>query len=994
MVNKKALYQPYMSLGLVCDGNYTGCAPTSHQQGLSFFLTTPVDGARTLHLYDINLRLKGVSKPVPSSWCPPSSSRAFSHIAAYELLTFAVIDNVIGVFHRLTPFTVWRSQDAEIIQLAVIGDVLVSIDSEANLIVWKLPTSAKDMPSKSGHIAAQIVLPSDFVVSAITHPQTYINKILLGAKDGRCMLVNLNTRKIVHIFDPFSSPITVLEPSPVVDVVAVGTQNGDVHLHNIRHDETVTSFHHSQTSADTPTDDMYDYQVKSAVRAISFRSDGIETIVTADAAGNVFVWDLNEQRLCSEARSVHPNGVMFAEFLAGEPILVTTGRSDNAVKVHVFDDQNDDARVLRSREGHHLPPTCVRFCGQDGLSMVSAGMDRELRLVSAVNDAKNRSFSQSIWDRRGPKAKKRQRRSHKTEAGDTPANMKRFLPHVTGIATRNTKERDEQFANIVTIHSGLKEAYLWRFQDGSSCNKLLKPPPRPVKIDLAFKRGEEKISKKRKKIERYKQATDEAVGTSVAISPCGNFGIIGLSNGRIHLFNLQSTDHQGVFNESSEGTKTVSPPGDASGDQQEWVRAHEGSVSSICVDGCGELVASVGTGDRTVKFWNLQTRKASGESITLPHNALKMIWCETSSLIAVAMEDFSILVYDVPTRRLARHFKGHEATIVDLCFDLSGRRIISASMDGSVQTWDLPSGCVVDVMRCREVPTSVSVGCNGDYIATTHANSLSIRLWLDTTRFGPVRDFIDGEVDMVGDMIEDGETEVGEELDAELDISGDEKNSGRELTALSDTIITLSSRPTSAWTVLSNMREITERNKPVAPPKKGDNAPFFLPTVKGLTMKFDVGESGEAEEDGGSEEEEGKGRVREVSSNWEIGGEEDNLSKFGRLVVGGKFDEAGRFLKEGNPAEVNAELRGLTGQRCIVQAAKLFIRALRERSSFELTQAHLSVFLSSQGRELGESDEGLTLLGELSELQAEAWKSLRGTFDSVNCLSAFLSGQV
>ena len=44
-------------------------------------------------------------------------------------------------------------------------------------------------------------------------------------------------------------------------------------------------------------------------------------------------------------------------------------------------------------------------------------------------------------------------------------------------------------------------------------------------------------------------------------------------------------------------------------------------------------------------------------------------------------------------------------------------------------------------------------------------------------------------------------------------------------------LVTLSGQPASRWANLPHLNLIRERNKPIEPPKKPKNAPFFLPTV-------------------------------------------------------------------------------------------------------------------------------------------------------------------
>lgn len=971
-----------MALGLVCDGASTGCRPCSHQLGLSYFLTTPVDGARFMHLYDINLQLKGVSKPVPSSWLSSCTQASFSQIASYQNLTFAVISNLIVVFHRLIPYTLWNEHTSAITSMLIVGKHLVTVDEDGNLLTWELPHGAKDLPSKSPVVLSRVFLPPDFVVSCIVHPHTYINKVLLAARDGRTLLLNLSSRKIIHIFNAFPSPITVMEPSPIADVVAVGTQDGTVCLHNFRTDKTVFSFrlNPSSTSKQHQQDQHMSNESNHAVRAISFRTDGVETLATADAVGNLFIWDLNEKRLSSEARHVHPNGVIFAEFLPGEPILVTTGSVDNAVKVHIFDDSKENVRLLRSREGHYLPPNKVRFCGFDGLTMVSAGLDRELRLVCAVRESRNRPFSQNTVDKRGRTAKKTARRRENVEVGDRSTDFHRCLPPVVDISSSNTRAKDSEFANIVTVHEGMREAYSWRMTKGASHKHVLKPPPRPSNLELSFKRQQDEPIKKKSKVELRERVVNHEAGTCVEISPCGNYAFVGFSDGRLHSFNLQSGLHQGVFDAAD---ALISGQNLSS----EWGVAHDGSVKSLSVDGCGELLASAGSSDGLIKFWELQTRKTNGSHIVTSGNVTKMVWCETSDLLGAAMEDFSVHVFDVPTRKIARSFKGHEGSIVDICFDCNGRRLVTASMDGSIRTWDLPSGSMFNVLRCVDPPTSVAVCPNGEFLASTHVNSLSIRLWVNCERFGGKQADLKSwlhSFDGVIDFDDDDQTVAEDESWHETEKTEKEKTGGNSDVMLSDDILTLSCRPSNVWTVLTHLKEIQERNKPVEPVQKGKNAPFFLPTVKGVKFQFDTSAANNDEHEE-IESQIGKG-----------GGENDGheMSQFGKLLQDDKWLEASKLLNEGDASTVDNELRSLSEQSSIQLCAKYLIDALSKSSCFELTQAHLHVFLSCHGGALAGDEEGEELLHELLEKQKQAWRRLRSCFTSVSCLSSFFSGQV
>lgn len=999
MATNKYPFRPYIALGLVSDGTTTGCAPNSHQLGLTYFLTTPVDGARALHLYNLDLQLKRVSKALPTDWFPGNPRPQFSHLAAHHQLTFASVSSDIVVFSALNPLTVWKSHSSEITVMTVVADLLVTTDREGTLITWQLPTSPKDSPAKHGEILSKTCLPPDFVTTSVVHPTTYVNKVLLGAEDGRCLLLNLRTSRVVHIFGPFPSPITVLEPSPVVDVVAVGTKSGSVYLHNFRADKKVVSFHHE-------SDSTYENDLNSAashgnpIVAMSFRTDGVETLVTADASGDMFIWDLNEKKICCETRRVHTNGVIFADFVPGQPFLVTAGAADNSVKVHVFDESKEDIRLLRYRQGHHLPPTLVRFCGEDGLNMVSAGMDKELRLVCAVHEAKNRPFSQSCADKRGRTAKKNVRKRMKVEVGDDTTDLKRLLPPVTAMALSNAREKDGSFANLVTVHAGRGQAYCWRLENGAFHKHILVPPNGPNRYRLAFQRSVNQLEQTRKKRKKEKQLNHNdpvTVASCVDITPCGNFAIVGFVNGNVHSFNLQSGLHQGVYTHVPDKGASGNSSGAHEVFKENWGAAHEGPVNAVCIDGCGDLLASTGGTDQTIKFWGVHTRKPDGDEIRTELNVVKMIWCEKSDLIVSAMEDFSIYAFDVPTRRVARIFRGHEGPIVDLCLSEQGRRVISGSMDGCIRVWDVPSGCCMNVAQCREAPTSISVSSNGDFLATTHANNLSIRLWVNSGRFGNENGKLDVEGNVLGDIIEDVEVDEEEKDASTVKLVKDVSLDGGVQVA--EKTVTLSGRPANVWTVLSHLQEVRERNKPKEPVKKGANAPFFIPTIKGLSFQLDTGGGGNPESQGEEADEE------RTTSNESMAGSDDGsdsdgegaelvgLSRVGSLLLKEKFEDVARLLGAASTHEIDNELRGLRGKRCRRNAVKYFEEAMKNGRCFELVQAELGLFLRCHGEALAKDEGGIDLLERLADAQHGRWDYLRDMFDSVQSLSSVFSGQ-
>ena len=51
-------------------------------------------------------------------------------------------------------------------------------------------------------------------------------------------------------------------------------------------------------------------------------------------------------------------------------------------------------RLLKFRGGHHAPPSCIRYYGEDGKQILTGGRDRALRYTSVVRDSRSYELSQ------------------------------------------------------------------------------------------------------------------------------------------------------------------------------------------------------------------------------------------------------------------------------------------------------------------------------------------------------------------------------------------------------------------------------------------------------------------------------------------------------------------------------------------------------------------------------------------------------------------------
>jgi len=252
--------------------------------------------------------------------------------------------------------------------------------------------------------------------------------------------------------------ITALEASPALDIVALGRGDGSVVLLDARADAALAVFEQAagpraSSSPSSPSPSSAAVSVPAglassspspshpltcgAITSLAF-STGPEVplLAAGGEAGGIGFWNLETRALAgalprahggkssggsssSSSSSSSPFGVTDLHFFPGEPRLATAGR-DNAIKQWALDGdaasgrgpapgsrEGDLARLLRSREGHAAPPTLLRFYGDGGSRILSAGGpgDRSLRLFSCVRDAASRELSQRNGNKKGIRAR-------------------------------------------------------------------------------------------------------------------------------------------------------------------------------------------------------------------------------------------------------------------------------------------------------------------------------------------------------------------------------------------------------------------------------------------------------------------------------------------------------------------------------------------------------------------------------------------------------------
>jgi U3 small nucleolar RNA-associated protein 21 len=164
------IFQPYRVIGHVI----TDIPFVLQMRGTELFVLVSV--GRAFQIYNVaHLRLKFVSQ---------STTDTIRALCAVGNYVFAASGTNITKFERAKIIASLDSPSSAS-QMISLGDHLISIHEDNVVRVWD---------TASNELYTEITLPSLFTVSFMMHPNTYLNKILLGSVEGKLQLWNIKTK--------------------------------------------------------------------------------------------------------------------------------------------------------------------------------------------------------------------------------------------------------------------------------------------------------------------------------------------------------------------------------------------------------------------------------------------------------------------------------------------------------------------------------------------------------------------------------------------------------------------------------------------------------------------------------------------------------------------------------------------------------------------------------------------------------------------------------
>lgn len=705
------------------------------------------------------------------------------------------------------------------------------------------------------------------ITGGICTMPTFLNKIFAGRRDGWVEIWNVSSGKLVYTVLPPSSDcgaVTCLQPSPALSLIGIAYSNGPLIIHNILTDKTVLQ-------VNAGTEDM-------PVTAISFRTDGIGAghdgrkdgvMATATIeSGDITFWDLNKGgRIMGILRSAHNppsqagpsvrGGVSKIEFLAGQPVVVTSGR-DNSLRTWIFDEQPFSAipRILHSRSGHAAPVTSLQFLPSDfdgsdagNKWLLSAGQDRSLWGWSLRRDGQSTELSQGNIRK---KAKKFGILANDMKNGPTTSLDDLKAPEITCIAC--SLNRDGGMGAMPG-----KQPMWQKSQDRRN---------KPSDAELSGMTGWESVVTAhkndpyartwfwgRKRAGRWAFPTSDRTDVStVAMSPCGTFAVVGSTGGGIDMFNLQSGLHRQKY------PSALTPAQARQAKLQQLRQAdeiqilearsttgfgagvgrHTKAVTGLIVDSMNNYIISCSL-DGKIKFWEFLTGRLLHEISWAPMTAITGCrYHAANDLIAFSCDDLSVRVVDIETKQTIREFWGCQGKINDFTFSNDGRWIVAASQDAVIRVWDLPTSHLIDAIRLEQPCTALAFSLTGEYLAAAAEGQLGVNVWTNKTLFThvPTRQISEREIGQISGPTTSGEGGQGlVEAAFEEETPADEDSmAAPSVEQLSSDMMTLSLVPRSRWQTLLHLDLIKKRNKPQEAPKLPEKAPFFLPSTMNTSL--------------------------------------------------------------------------------------------------------------------------------------------------------------
>lgn len=197
-------------------------------------------------------------------------------LAVKRTLTWGAVGRDIMLWKRARRVRRIRdAHDRPIDSLFLFGEQLLSLSfADRKMKAWHAATS---------ELIGEVVFEDDFTPSCITHPHTYLNKVVIGSREGHVEIWNTRTLKRIfrsgstgtaNCFRSDGTSIACIEQSPALDVLGLGLADGRAILYNIKFDEVLGTFTDSEAARD------------GGITCLAFHAGGLADVASKSGKGS------------------------------------------------------------------------------------------------------------------------------------------------------------------------------------------------------------------------------------------------------------------------------------------------------------------------------------------------------------------------------------------------------------------------------------------------------------------------------------------------------------------------------------------------------------------------------------------------------------------------------------------------------------------------------------------------------------------------------------
>ena len=161
---------------------------------------------------------------------------------------------------------------------------------------------------------------------------------------------------------------------------------------------------------------------------------------------------------------------------------------------------------------------------------------------------------------------------------------------------------------------------------------------------------------------------------------------------------------------------------------------HEKEIYSIDFSHEGSLIVS-GSGDKTVRVWDMTTREAKVLSIDDDPNVdagmTSVAISPDARFVAAGSLNTVVHIWDVSTGTLVERLRGHSDAVYSVAFTPDGKGLVSGSLDKTLKYWELDtainnackaderfSKSVLDFTGHKDYVLSVAVSHDGQWVVS------------------------------------------------------------------------------------------------------------------------------------------------------------------------------------------------------------------------------------------------------------------------------------